>query len=156
MRRHIAQGMQLRAVNRAEIERSMAVIDLDLGRYAEARDRLLTMIARTTADGERSLLYRLLATVYIELGDATEALKNAAAALESIPADDPWGMKPYAQQAKARALALAGRNEEALAEIDTVIGRFLRVAARPTLSKCNARNGTARNSWRRRAAMPKR
>ena len=65
----------------AEIERSMAVIDLDLGRYAEARDRLLTMIARTTADGERSLLYRLLATVYIELGDTPEALKNAAAAL---------------------------------------------------------------------------
>ena len=45
----IAQGMQLRAMNRAEIERSMAVIDLDLGRYAEARDRLLTTIARTTA-----------------------------------------------------------------------------------------------------------
>ena len=40
----IAQGLQLRAENRAEIERSMAVIDLDLGRYAEARDRLLAMI----------------------------------------------------------------------------------------------------------------
>ena len=43
----IAQGLQLRAADRAEIERSMAVIDLDLGRYAEARDRLLAMIPRT-------------------------------------------------------------------------------------------------------------
>ena len=78
----LAKDMQLRAVNRAEIERSMAVIDLDLGRYSEARDRLLATISRTTADAERTLLYRLLATVYVELGDATEALKNAAAALK--------------------------------------------------------------------------
>ena len=34
-------------------------------------------------------------------------------------------MKPYAQQAQARALALAGRYEEALAEIDIVIGLLL-------------------------------
>ena len=47
----LAQGLRLRAQNRAEIERSMAVIDLDLGRYAEARDRLLAMIPRTTAGG---------------------------------------------------------------------------------------------------------
>ena len=63
--------------------------------------------------------------MYIELGDAAQALKSAEAALDSLPADDPGGMKPYAQQAEARALALAGRNEEALAEIDTVIESFL-------------------------------
>ena len=103
----------------------MAVIDLDLGRYAEARDRLLTMIARTTAAGERSLLYRLLATVYIELGDAALALKSAEAALELLPADDPRGLKPYAQQAEARALALSGRNQDALTEIDKVIESLL-------------------------------
>jgi tetratricopeptide (TPR) repeat protein len=117
--------MQLRAWDRAVIERSMAVIDLDLGRYAEARDRLLKVISRTTAGADRSLLFRLLATVYVELGDAPKALTNAAAALDSIPADDPGSMKPYAQQADARALALAGRHEEALAEIDAVIGSLL-------------------------------
>jgi len=121
----LAQGMQLRAADRVEIERSMAVIDLDLGRYAEARDRLLRMIESATAGAERSLQYRLLATVYIELGDASQALKYAAASLDSIPADDPWGMKPYAQQADARALVLAGRNEAALTEIDSVITNLL-------------------------------
>ena len=121
----LAQDLRLRAQNRAEIERSMAVIDLDLGRYAEARDRLLAMIPRTTGEDERSLLYRLLATVYVELGDATLALKSAEAALESLPADDPRGMKPYAQQAEARALALSGRNHAALSGIDKVIESLL-------------------------------
>jgi tetratricopeptide (TPR) repeat protein len=121
----LARGLQLRAENRAEIERSMAVIDLDLGRYPEARDRLLAMILRTTGEDERSLLYRLLATVYIELGDAALALKSAEAALESLPADDPRGMKPYAQQAEARALALSGRNQAALTGINNVIESLL-------------------------------
>ena len=121
----LAQSLRLRAQNRAEIERSMAVIDLDLGRYAEARDRLLAMTPRTTGEDERSLLYRLLATVYVELGDATLALKSAEAALESLPADDPRGMKPYAQQAEARALALSGRNQAALSGIDKVIESLL-------------------------------
>ena len=121
----LAQGLRLRAQNRAEIERSMAVIDLDLGRYAEARDRLLAMTPRTTGEDERSLLYRLLATVFVELGDATLALKSAEAALESLPADDPRGMKPYAQQAEARALALSGRNQAALSGIDKVIESLL-------------------------------
>jgi serine/threonine-protein kinase len=121
----LAKGLRLRAQNRAEIERSMAVIDLDLGRYAEARDRLLAMIPRTTGEDERSLLYRLLATVYIELGDGALALKSAEAALESLPADDPRGMKPYAQQAEARALALSGRNQAALTGIDRVIESLL-------------------------------
>jgi tetratricopeptide (TPR) repeat protein len=121
----VAQGMQLRAENRAEFERSIAVIDLDLGRYVEARDRLQALIARTTSEGERSLLYRLLATVHVELGDAGEALTTAAAAIKALPMDDPRGLKPYAQQVEARALALAGRPDEALAEIDAVIGQLL-------------------------------
>jgi tetratricopeptide (TPR) repeat protein len=127
----LGQGLELRAWDRAVIERSMAVIDLDLGRYSEARDRLLRMVTRTTTGADRSLLLRLLATVYVELGDATQALKNAAASLESIPADDPGGMKPYAQQAEARALALAARYEDALAEIDTVIGSLLAAGSAP-------------------------
>ena len=71
------------------------------------------------------MLYRLLATVYVELGDAAPALKSAEAALDSLPADDPRGMKPYAQQAEARALALSGRNQEALTGINNVIESLL-------------------------------
>ena len=69
--------------------------------------------------------------MYIELGDATAALTNASAALDSIPSDDPGGMKPYAQQAHARALALAGRSGDALAEIDVVIGSLLAGGSAP-------------------------
>jgi len=121
----LTRGMRLRAENRIEIERSIAVIDLDLGRYAEARDRLTDMIVRKIPDDERSLLNRLLATVYIELGDAPQALKFANAALDLIPPHDPRGLAPYAHQASARALALAGRATEALDEIDLVAERLL-------------------------------
>jgi hypothetical protein len=47
----IAQHLRLRAVDRAEIDRSMAVIDLDLGRYAEARDRKSDSSASDTISG---------------------------------------------------------------------------------------------------------
>jgi len=60
---------------------------------------------------------RLLATAYIELGDANAAL---GAIRGEAPAEE-WA---YTRQAQARALALAGRNEEALAAIDEVIARF--------------------------------
>jgi len=127
----MTKGVRLRAENRMEIERSIAVIDLDLGRYAEARDRLTAMILRNTPHGERSLLYRLLATVYIELGDAQQANKFAEAALDLIPPDDPRGFGPYAHQASARAFALSGRPVEALEEIDLVIERLLATGSAP-------------------------
>ncbi len=103
----------------------MAVIDLDLGRYDAARDRLHGARGAPAGPDEHALHYRLLATVYVELGDAAQALKHAEAAAQAIPAEDSTGERPYAQQAEARALALAGRYEEALAEIDAVIARFL-------------------------------
>jgi len=121
----IAQHLRLREADRAEIERSMAVIDLDLGRYEAARDRLLALIALPAGADERALQYRLLATVYVELGDAAKALKSVAAAADAIPPEDVTGERPYLQQVEARALALAGRNEEALARIDGVISRFI-------------------------------
>jgi len=120
----IAQTLELRAADRAEIDRSMAVIDLDVGRYAAARERLQALLTRPASNDERVLQLRILATVFIELGDAEQALKNSAAAIALIPTDDPGGRLPYAQQAQSRALALAGRHLEALALIDVVITRL--------------------------------
>ena len=121
----IAQHLQLRATDRTEIERSMAVIDLDLGRYAAARDRLRALITLPASADARAIQYRLLAIAYVELGDVAQALTSAAAAMDSIPAGVTNVEWPYARQAQARALQLAGRHDEALAGIDAVISRFL-------------------------------
>jgi len=121
----IAQPLQLRAADRMEIDRSMAVIDLDMGRYEAARDRLLSLIARPAGADQHALQYRLLASVFVELGDAEQALENALAASETMPGGEANGEWPFTKQAEARALSLAGRHEEAIATIDAVIARFL-------------------------------
>ena len=86
----------------------MAVIDLDLGRYEAARDRLRALLQQPAGADERALQYRLLATVYIELGDATQALKNAAAAMATIPGGAESGEWPYHATGRS-ARAGAGR-----------------------------------------------
>jgi tetratricopeptide (TPR) repeat protein len=121
----IAKNLQLRATDRTEIERSMAVIDLDLGRYEAARDRLRALVLLPAAADGRATQYRLLATAYVELGDATQALQSAAAAKQAIPAAAGSVEWPYTQQVESRALDLAGRFDEALAGIDAVISRLL-------------------------------
>jgi serine/threonine protein kinase len=121
----IAQDLRLRAGDRIEIERSMAVIDLDLGRYEAARDRLKALAELPAGPDEHVLQLRLLATVLVELGDATLSVSSAEAAMSAIPAEDSTGERPYVQQVLARAMSLAGRNDEALATIDVVIVRFL-------------------------------
>jgi serine/threonine-protein kinase len=121
----IAQQMRLRAADRAEIERSMAVIDLDLGRYQAARERLERLLAQPAGADDRALQYRLLACVFVELGEAADALNGAAAAEREMTGGPSNGEWPFTKQAEARALSLTGRHEEALAAIDAVIARFL-------------------------------
>jgi tetratricopeptide (TPR) repeat protein len=121
----MSRHLRLRATDRTEMDRSMAVIDLDLGHYETARTRLRALLDQTAGADEHALQYRLLASVYVELGDANEALKNAAAAKATIPGGAENGEWPFTQQAEARALALAGRHEEALAGIDAVLERFI-------------------------------
>ena len=81
----LSRHLRLRATDRIEMDRSMAVIDLDLGRYEAARNRLQALLQQPAGADEHALQYRLLASVYAELGDATEALKNAVAAKATIP-----------------------------------------------------------------------
>jgi hypothetical protein len=103
----------------------MAVIDLDLGRYEAARDRLLALVKQPAGADGRATQFRLLATAYVELDDAGRALDWVAAAKAAIPAATGSVEWPYTQQVEARALDLAGRHEEALAEMDVVIARLL-------------------------------
>ena len=127
----IADGLRMRAADRLDLERTMAVIDFDLGHYVAARDRLLALQARPASGEERAVLSRLLANVYLELGDATHALASADAALAALPQGDESGESAYSMQARARALALAGQPQEALAQIDTVIRQLLDAGRAP-------------------------
>ena len=118
-----AEGQRLRVADRVLLDRTMAVVDHDLGRFVVARDRLLALIGQGGAAGERALQLRLLANVHVELGDGIAALRAADQSLALLP-DSGDDEIPYARQARARALALLARPAEALAEIDAVLRLF--------------------------------
>ena len=119
-----AEGLRLRAADRVELQRTMALIDYDLGRYGAARDRLLALAKQQLPSGERALQLRILGNTYVELGDTAVALQTAAAAVAAVPAGSAAALA-FARQVQARALALAGRNAEALTTIEAVIRGLL-------------------------------
>ena len=125
-----ADGLRLRATDRAELERSMALVDYDLGRYVAARDRLSGLAARELSASERALQLRILGNTYVELGDASNALRTATAAVAAAQGGTPAGLA-FARQVQARALALSGQNAEALAQIDAVIRGLLDAGRSP-------------------------
>ena len=118
-----ARGLRLRVADRVLLERTMAVIDHDLGRFEAARDRLLALLPMVNDAAERALLSRILANVYVELGDGQAALRSADSAVTL--AGDAGDELPYARQARARALALLASPADALREMDTAIHLFL-------------------------------
>jgi hypothetical protein len=114
-----AEGLRLRAADRVELERTLALIDYDLGRYVAARDRLLGLAAQDLSAAERALQLRILGNTYVELGDAPHALQTAAAAVAAAQ-DGTVGLA-FARQVQARALASSGQEGAALVQIDAVI-----------------------------------
>jgi len=128
-----ADGLRLRAADRAELERTMALIDYDLGRYGAARDRLLGLASQALSASERALQLRILGNTYVELGDASHALQTAAAAVGAAGQDEKSAGLAFARQVQARALALSGQNGAALVQIDAVIAG-LQVAGRSPAS----------------------
>jgi len=124
-----ADGLRLRAADRIAMERTMAVIDLDLGHYIAARDRLMPLVARTESAGERARQLRILANVHAELGDGAAALRSAEQAIATIPPESPVDEVAYARQARARARSLLRQPDAALQEIDAA-SRMLTDAGR--------------------------
>ena len=82
---NLSESLHMRAADRIGIERTMAVLDYDLGHYDDARTRLIALIERTKSHAERALQLRLLANVYVELGDAGSALRSSDQALNLLP-----------------------------------------------------------------------
>jgi eukaryotic-like serine/threonine-protein kinase len=112
MRRAVqaAEGLRLRAADRAELERTMALVDYDLGRYAAARDRLLALATHDLSASERGLQLRILGNAYVELGDSANALQTALAAVSAAPQDEKSAALAFARQVLARALDISGRH----------------------------------------------
>lgn len=119
-----SQGQRLRVADRIELERTMAVIDLDLGHFAAASDRLLKLLAERSAPEERALQLRILANAQVELGDAAGALRSSEQAIALLTAETSRDELAYARQARARSLSPIGRSDEAIAEIDEVLRMF--------------------------------
>jgi tetratricopeptide (TPR) repeat protein len=124
-----ADGLRLRAADRIAMERTMAVIDLDLGHYAAARDRLMPLVVRTDSPSERARQLRILANVHVELGDGEAALRSAEQAIAAIPSESSVDEVSYARQARARGLSLLGQPDTAVREIDAA-SRMLIAAGR--------------------------
>ena len=127
----VTQNLRMRAADRTDLERTMAILDYDLGHYEAARSRLVALQARAGDRAERALLSRLLANVELELGDAGSALRNADSSIANLTAEQAGEAFAYALQAKARALALMGGADEAITQIDDVLQRLQAAGSGP-------------------------
>ncbi|WP_284618251.1 serine/threonine-protein kinase [Aquabacterium humicola] len=109
----IAARRPMKAVNRARLDAVQAVIDIDLGQYGAARERLLRLIRGSDAPTEHPLQWRLLAAAEIGLGRPEAAMDAARQALSDTTATrgaEGW----VAVQAWGLAASLAGRADDGL------------------------------------------
>ena len=107
----------MKAANRDRLDLLQALIDLDLGRHAAARERLQGLLQRPATDLERSTQWRMLAGAELGLGRPGPALDAAARALQRSPAG---AARAYARQAWAIAATQNGRHDEAQAALEQV------------------------------------
>ncbi len=128
----IADSLVLRAADRIIIERTSAILDIDLGHYPAARERLSTLMNRTKDRKERGIQQRLIATALLLQGEGPSALATVESAIEDSSAakDQPEVLRQ--QVLRARALSLVGRHRDALAAINDVLATLKGRAERGT------------------------
>jgi len=121
----LSEGRVIGAADRSRLLRTKALLELDLGRFEAARSRLAALVPRMDDAEQQSIALRLMSNALAALGDATGALE---AAERAVALSDPRSPKPnavFSSQARARALSLQGRHEEALREMQGVLARLL-------------------------------
>jgi tetratricopeptide (TPR) repeat protein len=133
----IADRLVMRASARASLQRTQALIDIDLGRHADAALRLRAMLDAQPADGQRAFGLRLLATAELGLGRA-QAAADAAQASTRLAQERGDGVgKLLAEQVLAQAQALLGDADGAVARQRSVLEALpaagLRVGSTPYL-----------------------
>jgi serine/threonine-protein kinase len=117
----ITRHADLRAQDREDIQRTGALIEFDLGRYAPARSAFATLLARPQDARESAVLWRMQANVELALGHAQAALAAASQALAGTGAPSAPVDVLFARQAHARALALSGSPAPAATEMQAVL-----------------------------------
>jgi eukaryotic-like serine/threonine-protein kinase len=118
---NIAEQKTLPAADRTHLLLSAAVLDLDLGRYDRARERLTSLVAGTENAQQRALQLRLLANALMAQGEPITALDIAGSAIALGDPNHVTAEVLYARQVHAQALALLGRFTESEEEILAVV-----------------------------------
>ncbi len=117
----LSEGVPMTWADRLDLGQTQVMLAHDLGHYAEARDLLDSVLSQTTRPIQRLPLLRMLANAEWGLGHLTETQAAAEAALALAPPERPGWNGLLARQARARALAMAGATEQALAEAAAVV-----------------------------------
>lgn len=116
----MAQGAPLRAAEAVTLERTRALIALDLGQAASARARLEALLPRVDSLLERALQHRLLALASLAVGDAETALTQAREGARIAEGAQARRELQFALQTEARALMASGQSDLAATRLAEV------------------------------------
>jgi hypothetical protein len=128
------------ALDRLELDRTAAVLDFDMGRYAIAADEFEGLLGQATLDVDRALLWRLLAQAQLAMGLPDKADVSARKAVQMAgpgsAANEVW----LARQALARAHALAGGDHaDPAIDMNAVLQGLLQTASPMAAAPLRAR-----------------
>ena len=112
----MTQQVPLRASHRLGMRRTQAMLLLDLGQAAAARDALGSLVTQPQTDTELAVQWRLLASAHWALGAPAQALEAARRSSGLARAQDDTLGVLLADQVATRALSLLGRHAEARSE----------------------------------------
>jgi len=123
----LAASQVLRSANRQRLDLLQALLDSDLGRYAQAATALQALAASAPTPQERALRLRLASAAEVASGQASAAVasaQQAALALQSLQPPAQAAETAFVQQALARALGAQGQHgpaRQALARAGTLM-----------------------------------
>ena len=109
----LAAQHPMKAAVRDRLDLMQAVIDVELGRFAVAAERLATLGARSTTANERSIQLRMLTLAELGQGRPERALAAAQAAATALGAAPPGVATWLAREAQGMAASAAGLHDDA-------------------------------------------
>lgn len=118
--RSVADLAKMRRRDATAIEQLRAVIQLDLGQFASARDSFAGLLLQAELSDDKARLMRMSSTAQLSLGRPAAAEEAAQSAVQLSAATPQRPETLYARQALARAWSLLGRSDAAITEFRAV------------------------------------